>query len=286
MAIDANGNSHKAAGRPDGGQFDRKTGQGLDDDLETPAEATLSNADAMLFSRREQASHDADATNGDDAWFVSRGRDSGYEYAEAIVDAARHAADIPEGTTLTDTAFDDETLEEYLEDLDSGSDSDDFRDAAGHAAGDAATPIERADRELKAMEDLAVDRMRGTYDDDSMHRAMGFASAIIDARDMLRPIVAIDRNGNNHKAAGHPDGGQFDRKAGQGSDDDLDVEVVDARRRVFDRIIAGDDGDVDLETARRIRYAVGLTLDRNADKVFDIMRRNGNGAMLDRYADR
>ena len=34
--------------------------------------------------------------------------------------------------------------------------------------------------------------------------------------------MAQDRNGNNHKAAGRPDGGQFDRKAGQGSDDDLD----------------------------------------------------------------
>lgn len=34
MAQDRNGNNHKAAGRPDGGQFDRKTGQGLDDDLE------------------------------------------------------------------------------------------------------------------------------------------------------------------------------------------------------------------------------------------------------------
>ena len=33
MVMDANGNSHKAAGRPDGGQFDRKAGQGVDDDL-------------------------------------------------------------------------------------------------------------------------------------------------------------------------------------------------------------------------------------------------------------
>ena len=34
--------------------------------------------------------------------------------------------------------------------------------------------------------------------------------------------MAQDRNGNNHKAAGRPDGGRFDRKAGQGSDDDLE----------------------------------------------------------------
>ena len=41
--------------------------------------------------------------------------------------------------------------------------------------------------------------------------------------------MAQDRNGNNHKAAGRPDGGQFDKKAGQGSDDDLDFEAADTR---------------------------------------------------------
>ena len=41
--------------------------------------------------------------------------------------------------------------------------------------------------------------------------------------------MAIDANGNSHKAAGRPDGGQFDHKAGQGSDDDLDFEAADAR---------------------------------------------------------
>ncbi len=29
----------------------------------------------------------------------------------------------------------------------------------------------------------------------------------------------MDGKGNNHKAAGCPDGGQFDRKAGQGTDE-------------------------------------------------------------------
>lgn len=33
MVMDANGHSHKAAGRPDGGQYDTKAGQGSDDDL-------------------------------------------------------------------------------------------------------------------------------------------------------------------------------------------------------------------------------------------------------------
>ena len=52
--------------------------------------------------------------------------------------------------------------------------------------------------------------------------------------------MAQDRNGNNHKAAGRPDGGQFDRKAGQGSDDDLD----------FGGYVAGVDGMADREAMR------------------------------------
>ena len=41
--------------------------------------------------------------------------------------------------------------------------------------------------------------------------------------------MTVDARGNNHKAAGRPDGGRFDRKAGQGSDDDLDLDEADAR---------------------------------------------------------
>jgi hypothetical protein len=44
--------------------------------------------------------------------------------------------------------------------------------------------------------------------------------------------MAQDRNGNNHKAAGRPDGGQFDRKAGQGSDDDLDLDMLTSSPRL------------------------------------------------------
>lgn len=40
--------------------------------------------------------------------------------------------------------------------------------------------------------------------------------------------MATDAKGNNHKAAGRPDGGQFDGKAGQGSDDDLDFGAIPA----------------------------------------------------------
>lgn len=68
--------------------------------------------------------------------------------------------------------------------------------------------------------------------------------------------MAQDGNGNNHKAAGRPDGGQFDKKAGQGSDDDLDFEAADTRpsaampnmdaedrRRLIDVVIGGLDED-------------------------------------------
>lgn len=41
--------------------------------------------------------------------------------------------------------------------------------------------------------------------------------------------MTVDARGNSHKAAGRPDGGRFDRKAGQGSDDDLDFDEADAR---------------------------------------------------------
>ena len=36
MAQDGNGRNHKAAGRPDGGQFGKKTGQGSGDDPVPP----------------------------------------------------------------------------------------------------------------------------------------------------------------------------------------------------------------------------------------------------------
>ena len=103
MAVDNNGDNHQPAGRPDGGQYAPKAGQGTDDDLATPSEVALLDAAAMLTGRREQARRDADATTGDDAWYTGKGRYLGYEYADAIVDAARHADDIPEGTTPAST---------------------------------------------------------------------------------------------------------------------------------------------------------------------------------------
>ena len=186
MVMDNNGDDHQPAGRPDGGQYAPKAEQNADDDLAVPSEVALLDAAAKLVGRRERAQRDVDATTGDDAWYTNKGRELGYEYADAIIDAAIHADDIPAGTTLTDMAFDDDALAEYMEDLDAGDKTDSLRALADDAVIGAATPTERADRELGIMEDLAISRMRTTDDRDSLHRAMGFASAIIDARDMLR----------------------------------------------------------------------------------------------------
>ena len=163
MAMDDNGDNHQPAGRPDGGQYAPKAGRNTDDDLEPDTGAALGIAGHWLDGQRVAAREAADATVGDDAWYTNKGRELGCEYADAIIDAAIHADDIPAGTTLTDMAFDDDALAEYMEDLDAGD-----------------------DRELGIMEDVAISRMRATDDRDSLHRAMGFASAIIDARDTLR----------------------------------------------------------------------------------------------------
>ena len=63
MAQDRNGNNHKAAGRPDGGQFDRKAGQGSDDDLVPAAEETLAEGCARRV--REYGGGSADEGRAD-----------------------------------------------------------------------------------------------------------------------------------------------------------------------------------------------------------------------------
>lgn len=70
-----------------------------------------------------------------------------------------------------------------------------------------------------------------------------------------------DGKGNNHKAAGRPDGGQFDRKAGQGSDDDLDmVPAFDPKHLTDDDILA-------LRHAKGAELEAALALDEpNVDR--------------------
>lgn len=50
MARDGNGRDHKAAGRPDGGQFDEKAGQGLDDNP-VPPEPSPDGANGAYMDR-------------------------------------------------------------------------------------------------------------------------------------------------------------------------------------------------------------------------------------------
>lgn len=72
MAQDRNGNNHKAAGRPDGGQFDRKAGQGSDDDLVPAAEETLAEGCARRVREYGGGSADEDdaliAREGMNTW--------------------------------------------------------------------------------------------------------------------------------------------------------------------------------------------------------------------------
>ena len=92
MATDAKGNNHKAAGRPDGGQFDRKTGQGSDDDLvEVPTTAdsvapdegwwaSLENdpeaAAGPEASREPAAKTGGDVESEDRPWWIVPGDDA------------------------------------------------------------------------------------------------------------------------------------------------------------------------------------------------------------------
>lgn len=50
MAQDGNGRNHKAAGRPDGGRFEKKTGQGSGDDP-VPPEPSPDGADGAYMDR-------------------------------------------------------------------------------------------------------------------------------------------------------------------------------------------------------------------------------------------
>lgn len=95
MARDRNGRDHKAAGRPDGGQYEGKAGQGLDDDLEevpTTAEsvapddgwwASLENNPEAAAGREAGGEPDGpaaeasgDAKSEDEPWWIVPGDDA------------------------------------------------------------------------------------------------------------------------------------------------------------------------------------------------------------------
>lgn len=71
MARDGNGGDRKAAGRPDGGRFDKKTGQGPDDDP-VPPEPSLDGADGAHMGMADDDPEPGDA-----------GRAAVYGYAES-----------------------------------------------------------------------------------------------------------------------------------------------------------------------------------------------------------
>lgn len=89
--------------------------------------------------------------------------------------------------------------------------------------------------------------------------------------------MAMDGNGNNHEPAGTPKGGQFARKAGQGTDDDIEVQAVtaaagmDALVKASDFEAAGfkvtrdggDPGEMDAPLAEHDGY----TLERDGRKL-------------------
>lgn len=75
MARDGNGGDRKAAGRPDGGQFEKKTGQGSGDDP-VPPEPSLDKASGSYMDRLGRMADDD--PEPDDA-----GRAAVYGYAES-----------------------------------------------------------------------------------------------------------------------------------------------------------------------------------------------------------
>lgn len=75
MARDGNGGDRKAAGRPDGGQFEKKTGQGSGDDP-VPPEPSLDKASGSYMDRLGRMADDD--SEPDDA-----GRAAVYGYAES-----------------------------------------------------------------------------------------------------------------------------------------------------------------------------------------------------------
>ena len=137
MAQDGNDRGRKAAGRPDGGRFDKKTGQGPDDDP-VPPEPSPDGADGAYMDRPGRMADDD--PEPDDA-----GRAAVYGYAESkgghvvgpvgaetfgtlgLDDAA------PEGHGVVRAGF-----EEDVADAISDMVADDIRDNLGGIAGGAA----------------------------------------------------------------------------------------------------------------------------------------------------
>lgn len=89
MARDGNGRDHKAAGRPDGGQYEEKAGQGLDDDLEeVPTTAESVAPDEGWWASLENNPEAAAGPEAGAEWAGCRNRRGRGVGGWAVVDCA------------------------------------------------------------------------------------------------------------------------------------------------------------------------------------------------------
>lgn len=102
MAQDGNGRDRKAAGRPDGGQFEKKTGQGSGDDP-VPPEPSPDGADGAYMDRPGRMADDD--PEPDDA-----GRAAVCGYAES---KGGHVVGLVGAETFRTLGLDDAALERH-----------------------------------------------------------------------------------------------------------------------------------------------------------------------------
>lgn len=119
MAQDGNGRDRKAAGRPDGGQFEKKTGQGSGDDL-VPPEPSPDGVDGAYMDRLGRMADD-------DPELDDAGRAAVYGYAES---KGGHVVGLVGAETFGTLGLDDAALERH------GIDRADFEEDVADAISD------------------------------------------------------------------------------------------------------------------------------------------------------
>lgn len=119
MAQDGNGRDRKAAGRPDGGQFEKKTGQGSGDDL-VPPESSPDGVDGAYMDRLGRMADD-------DPELDDAGRAAVYGYAES---KGGHVVGLVGAETFGTLGLDDAALERH------GIDRADFEEDVADAISD------------------------------------------------------------------------------------------------------------------------------------------------------
>lgn len=143
MAQDGNGRDRKAAGRPDGGQFDEKAGQGSDDDLVPPEPSPDGASGAYMDWLGRMADDDPepdDASRAAVSEFLRRprhriGRDGAYAVGEPSVygyaeSKGEHVVGLVGAETFRALGLDDAALER------NGIDHADFEEDVADAISD------------------------------------------------------------------------------------------------------------------------------------------------------